>query len=132
MDHRYIDTHNIRNASMAAMYKAVMQLVNSTKKTPAAFLVDALPLNFSTSNHTDIPVHSFIKGEQKSISIAAASIIAKVIRDQMITDIDSLFPGYFLSKHKGYGTVKHRESLQQKNSSIIHRSTFLKNIIAQQ
>ena len=128
INNRFIDTHNIRNASLMAMHKAVMNLFSITKQLPSAVLVDAMPLNLQKSFYKNIPIHSFIKGEQKSASIAAASIIAKVWRDELISQQGTLFPGYALSQHKGYGTLKHRTALHTKTSSIIHRTTFLKNI----
>lgn len=126
---KYIDQHNIRNATLLAMHKACMHLLSTLQQPPSAFLVDAMPLSFQNSVYQNIPVYSFIKGEQKSSSIAAASIIAKVWRDDLITHVDQQFPGYHLSQHKGYGTAKHRMALKEKRDSIIHRTTFLKNIL---
>ena len=70
-----------------------------------------------------------IKGDAKSISIAAASIIAKVTRDRMMCEYDEMYPGYGFAKHKGYGTKQHIEALKELGMSPIHRKTFLKNIL---
>lgn len=68
-----------------------------------------------------------IKGDQKSVSIAAASIIAKVTRDRLMTEYDKVIPGYDFARHKGYGTKKHIEALRELGPSLIHRATFIKN-----
>ena len=70
-----------------------------------------------------------IKGDSKSLSIAAASIIAKVTRDRMMVDTEKKYPMYEFDKHKGYGTKKHRELLLQYGPCTIHRKSFLKKIL---
>lgn len=125
---RAIDQHNIWQTTLHAMQKAALHLMVITPQTPSAFLVDAMPLTLSGSAYAHIPVHHFIKGEQKSSSIAAASIIAKVWRDNLITNMAKLFPGYALETHKGYATKKHTDALKGQNHSLIHRVSFLKNI----
>ena len=94
-----------------------------------AILVDAMPLKLSFSGYEHIAVHHFTKGESKSSSIAAASIIAKVKRDALISRLDPLFPGYQLASHKGYATDTHCVAVRAHGKSIIHRSTFLENIL---
>lgn len=109
-----IDQINIYHASREAMQQAVSAL------QPAAehLLVDAMKL------HCDLPQHAIIHGDALSASIAAASIIAKVERDRMITELDSVFPLYGLRSHKGYSTPKHIAALRQHGPSPLHRQSF--------
>ncbi|MBL8099633.1 MAG: ribonuclease HII [Anaerolineales bacterium] len=72
----------------------------------------------------DIPQTSIVKGDQKSLSIASASILAKTARDDMMREIDSQYPNYHFSNHKGYGTLTHRKVIKQFGHSPIHRKTF--------
>jgi ribonuclease HII len=72
----------------------------------------------------DVPQSAIVKGDQKSLSIAAASVLAKTARDALMCDLDSQYPGYVLGKHKGYGTVVHRTAIQRLGHSPIHRKTF--------
>ncbi len=118
VNHIRIDEINILNASKEAMLIAVDKLV----KVPDLLLIDAVKLN------TDIHQMNIIKGDQKSNSIAAASIIAKVTRDRMMTAYDKEYPGYHFTQHKGYGTQLHYQSIQEIGISPIHRKTFLKNL----
>jgi len=124
---RLVDRHNIWQTTLIAMEKAVINLMAITPVIPVAFLVDAMPLKLANSVYNTIPVYHFPKGEQKSCSIAAASIIAKVWRDELVKRMDNSFPGYALAEHKGYATQKHRVSLRTQNISLIHRISFLKN-----
>jgi len=75
-----------------------------------------------------VPVRAIIKGDALSVSIAAASILAKVTRDRMMDQYDSQYPGYGFIQHKGYGTKAHYEALARLGPTPIHRMTFLKNI----
>ncbi len=72
----------------------------------------------------DLPQTALVKGDQKSLSIAAASVLAKTARDALMRELDSLYPGYGLGKHKGYGTQAHRSALKRLGHSPIHRKTF--------
>ncbi len=81
-------------------------------------LIDAMPLNI------DIPTTSIIKGDAKSISIAAASVIAKVTRDKMMYELDKKYPMYDLKNNKGYGTKKHLEAIEKYGITKYHRVTF--------
>lgn len=123
--HRIIDKHNIWQATLIAMKKAVVNLLAHCPYKPMAILVDAMPLKLCDTNYKDTPVHHFTKGESLSSSIAAASIIAKVHRDQLMGKLDSIIPGYSLAQHKGYATDKHVQALFAHQKSIIHRSSFL-------
>ena len=110
-----IDEKNILQATFKAMRKSIGQL--SLK--PDLLLVDG--------NKADIKHYkqeSIIDGDQKSLSIAAASIIAKVFRDRMMRQYDIIFPQYGFAKHKGYGTKQHMEAITSRKASPIHRKSF--------
>lgn len=78
---------------------------------------------------TDIEQVPIVKGDAKSLSIAAASVIAKVTRDRLMKEYDALMPEYGFAAHKGYGSAAHIEALRQYGPSPIHRASFLKNIL---
>lgn len=115
-----IDEINILNATKEAMQESIEQL----SITPGQLLVDAVRIP-----GVQIPQESIIKGDEKSISIAAASIIAKVTRDRMMCAYDELFPGYGFSKHKGYGTPEHIQALQAMGPCPLHRRSFIKGVM---
>ncbi len=121
--HRLIDTHNIYQATLIAMKRALVQLL-SISQTPSIILVDAMPLRLE---HTDIPVVHFCYGESQSKSIAAASIIAKVTRDALMTRLDTVTPGYAYSNNKGYGTKAHRKGINTEGLTVMHRMSFITN-----
>ncbi|MBT4856208.1 ribonuclease HII [bacterium] len=126
VDHRRIDALNIYAATQWAMKRAVSQLTAQLSKKPDLMVVDAMPLVFSGEEFTNIPVKSFPFAESRSISVAAASIVAKVTRDRIMGIIDKSIPGYNLDHHKGYGTQEHSRAVIEQGSSIIHRQSFLK------
>ena len=109
-----IDRINIYRAAREAMHSAIKQL----KIKPEYLLIDAMPMEI------DIPSQSIIKGDQKSISIAAASIIAKTTRDQYMIEMDKVFPLYNFKQHKGYGTKEHMELIKRHGYTPIHRKTY--------
>lgn len=113
-----IDEINI----LQATYEAMRMAVNSLEVCPNLLLNDAV-----TIPKIDILQVPIIKGDAKSVSIAAASIIAKVTRDRMMVEYDKAIPGYGFAGHKGYGTKKHIEALKELGPSPIHRATFIKN-----
>lgn len=124
----YVDTHGIYQATLMGMKKAYLGLVS---QLPPSYdyglvLVDAMPLQLPPGHPQVI---SLIKGESKSISIAAASIVAKVTRDALMKRIARYIPQYDFHKNKAYGTPVHCAQLIERGPSIIHRSTFIKNII---
>lgn len=125
VNHRIIDKQNIYRATLLAMKKALLHLLQSYPGRPCAIVVDAMPLDLADTHFHDIPVYHFPKGETKSSSIAAASIVAKVTRDAMMESYDLVIPGYALTSNKGYGTAVHKVALQSHDSSIIHRKSFL-------
>jgi ribonuclease HII len=110
-----IDTLGIVPATRLAMQRAI----ESLGKSPGALLIDALKLPALA-----IPQTAIIRGDQLSLSIACASILAKVTRDQMMVELDTQLPGYGLAKHKGYGTAAHRQALEQLGASREHRTSF--------
>jgi len=109
-----IDQINIYRASREAMLSAIHQL----KIKPEFLLVDAMPMEI------DIPMRSIIKGDAQSVSIAAASIIAKTTRDAYMVEMDKLFPEYNFKQHKGYGTKEHIEAITKFGITPIHRRTY--------
>ena len=127
--HRAIDQYNIWHATLIAMKKALMHVMQKSPDRPSTIVTDAMPLNLSDTHFHDIPVHYFIKGESRSNSIAAASIVAKVTRDAMMEAYNQAIPGYGLDENKGYGTPKHKKSIKEKQYSFIHRTTFLKQFL---
>lgn len=115
-----IDEYNILNATYMAMKKAL----NCLKNTPDYLLIDA-----ATIPGIDIAQKPIVKGDSKSISIAAASILAKVTRDNLMYQYDDIYPEYGFKGHKGYGTKEHYEAIEGNGITPIHRKSFLKNIL---
>lgn len=109
-----IDEHNILGATKLAMKQAALNL----SQEPDLLLVDAVRLD------TAIPQEMIIKGDMKSNSIAAASIIAKVTRDNMMIEYDQLYPGYGFANNAGYGTKEHLDGLELHGPTPIHRKSF--------
>ena len=117
--HDRIDEINILQATYEAMRMAIANL----KVKPGVLLNDAV-----TIPGVDIPQVPIIKGDAKSISIGAASIMAKVYRDRMMIEYDKMYPGYGFASNKGYGSKEHMEALQKIGPSPIHRQSFIKGI----
>ncbi|XCY83368.1 ribonuclease HII [Streptococcus agalactiae] len=113
-DSQCIDDINIYEATKHAMIDAVSHL----SVVPEHLLIDAMVLDLP------IPQTKIIKGDANSLSIAAASIVAKVTRDKIMSDYDSKYPGYAFSKNAGYGTKEHLEGLQKYGITPIHRKSF--------
>ena len=114
-----IDVINILEATKKAMRACVAGLALK----PDVLLIDAVNLT-----GTGIPVKPIIKGDAKSNSIAAASILAKVTRDRIMEEYDKEFPGYGFAQHKGYGTAAHYAAIHELGISPIHRMSFLKKM----
>ena len=110
-----VDHLGLRQAQQAAFLRAVSNL----PETPDAILLDG-PFTL----RLPMKVVNNIRGDQKSLSIAAASIVAKVLRDQMMEALSQIFPGYGFESHKGYGTHAHRRALQALGPSPLHRMSF--------
>jgi ribonuclease HII len=111
-----IDRINILRATHEAMRQAVLQLVAA----PEHVLIDGLPVH-----GFPLPQTALVGGDALSLSIAAASVIAKVTRDRHMVEMDGLHPGYDFAQHKGYGTPQHLAALKQHGPCPIHRRTFL-------
>lgn len=114
VDSKRIDEVNIYEATKEAMLMAI----DNMKIKPEYLLIDAMKLN------TNIPYEAIIKGDAKSESIAAASIIAKVTRDRMLIEIDKEYPMYNFKKNKGYGTKEHIEAINKYGVLDSHRRSF--------
>lgn len=116
-----IEEHNILNATYLAMNRAIEGL-----KVPADFaLIDGnrVPTGIK------IPCQTVVKGDSKSMSVAAASILAKVTRDRLMLEIDEEYPQYNFKKHKGYGTKEHTDLILKHGVSPVHRPSFLKKLL---
>lgn len=110
-----IDEHGIVRATQLAMSQAVEKL----PFTPDFLLIDAMALP-----EVPLPQKSIVRGDQLSLSIACASIVAKVSRDRYMVELDSIYPGYGLARHKGYGTSQHLSNLEELGPCPIHRQSF--------
>lgn len=110
-----IDSINIYEATKKAMY----EVIDSLKIRPEGVLVDAMPLS-----NLSIPNMSLIKGDSMSASIAAASIVAKVVRDRYMLEMDAEYPKYAFKSHKGYGTKEHMQAIFKYGITKEHRRTF--------
>ena len=117
-----IDEINILQATYEAMRAAIKQM--SETKSPDILLVDAVHIPEVQTKQVGI-----IKGDAKSVSIAAASILAKVTRDRFMIQMDEMYPMYGFASHKGYGSKAHIEAIKKYGPSPIHRETFIKNFI---
>lgn len=116
-----IEKHNILNASMLAMNRAVEKL----RIRPELVLADGNIVRGFKARA--VPV---IKGDSLCHSIAAASILAKVVRDRLLDELELLYPGYGLGKHKGYATKAHRQALLELGISPLHRPSFLTKLLS--
>lgn len=113
VDATVIDQVNIYEATKLAMSEAVRQL-----GVVDALLIDAMRLD------VDLPQKSLIKGDELSVSIAAASVVAKVVRDEMMTEFAATYPGYGFEQNAGYGTAHHLKALSEHGITAIHRKSF--------
>ena len=115
-----IEEHNILNATYLAMNRAIEQLENKAdfalidgNRVPAGITIDC---------------QTVVKGDAKSMSVAAASILAKVTRDRLLLEYDEKFPQYNFAKHKGYGTAEHMDAIRKFGPCEVHRPSFLKKL----
>ena len=115
VDNIEIEKYNIYNAARIAMQRAVEKL----KVKPDFLLIDAMPFE-----NYPIPNFSMVKGDEKSVSIAAASVIAKVYRDNLMKEYAKKYPHYDFENNAGYGTKKHLEGLKEHGVTSIHRRDF--------
>ena len=128
VDNKVIDDINILQATKKAMTMAVDELnrmleANGSRQTDY-ILFDAMKID-----DIKIPQESVIKGDAKVLAIAAASIIAKVTRDRIMSEYAAEYPGYSFEKNKGYGTKQHYEGIKKQGICPIHRKTFLKKVL---
>lgn len=128
VDHKRIDEINILEATKEAMIQAIENASAMLREKQGAeiqhVLFDAMQIPA-----VELPQTSVIKGDAKSLSIAAASVMAKVTRDRMMVDLAEVYPDYAFEKNKGYGTKAHYEGLEKVGPCEIHRMTFLKNFL---
>ena len=111
-----VDLHGLTAATCAAMQRAVAML----NPQPEALLIDVVNL----AGYVPLPQQAFVRGELRSLSIAAASIIAKVNRDRWMQGLDERYPGYEFARHKGYGTAAHSAALSRLGVSDAHRQSY--------
>lgn len=121
LDEEKIDELNILNATKQCMKEAILEL--DQKIGLDIVLIDAVKLDVSVEQE------AIIKGDAKSYSIACASILAKVTRDRLMVEYDSIYPGYDFASNKGYGSQKHIAALKNQGPCKIHRKTFIKNFV---
>lgn len=119
-----IDEINILQATYEAMRLAIVEVEKKLGQKPDVLLNDAV-----TIPQVDILQVPIIKGDAKSISIAAASVVAKVTRDRLMAEYEAVLPGYDFASNKGYGTKAHIEGLKKLGPTPIHRATFIKNFV---
>ncbi len=111
-----IDMLNILRATHLAMRRAVLDLADPP---PGHVLVDGLPVK-----GLPCPSTAIVKGDARSLLVAAASVVAKVARDHLMAELDAQYPGYGFAEHKGYGTARHLEALRRLGVSPVHRRSF--------
>ena len=118
-----INELNILEADLLAMRRAIDGL-----RTPSGepYKADFALIDGNIDRDFQIPARAVVKGDSLSMSIAAASILAKVTRDRMCEDMDKAYPQYGIAKHKGYGTKEHMEALREHGPSPIHRTKFIR------
>lgn len=120
-----IDEINILQATYEAMRAAIEEVEKKLGTKPEVLLNDAV-----TIPEVSIRQMPIVKGDAKSVSIAAASIVAKVTRDRMMVEYDKVLPGYDLASNKGYGTKAHIAALKELGPTLIHRASFIKNFVS--
>ncbi len=112
---REIDERGLIAATRAAMHRALRSL---------GFSLDFVLLDHLLLPEEDLPQTALVRGDALCLSIAAASVIAKVTRDRQMVDLEAEYPGYGLASHKGYGTAAHRNALQRLGPAPIHRRSY--------
>jgi ribonuclease HII len=120
VDVETIDRINIRRASLLAMRMAVEQLTVAPDYLPPDFLL----IDGCDTIDWPCPQQAVVGGDRRSVSIAAASVLAKVHRDQLLVELDAVYPGYGLARHKGYCVAEHLEALRRLGPTPLHRKSF--------
>ena len=124
VNHKKIDQINILQATILAMQKAIAKLTKQL--TPKELKRTFVIIDGNMRLKLDLPYQSIVRGDGKSLSIASASILAKVRRDQIMVGYHKIYPQYEFIKHKGYPTQLHRDILKKRGPIAIHRKSFLK------
>lgn len=127
-DNNRIDEINILEATKEAMAEAVCKADEMLRQKTGSG-IDHLLIDALTLKTVEIPQTGLVKGDAKSLSIAAASIMAKVTRDRMMVEFAEKYPHYAFESNKGYGTKAHYQGIAEYGITPIHRKTFLKNLI---
>ena len=122
VEHDEIDRINILQASLRAMERSLAQALQGAPASDARTTLVAVDGRIPI--RTTLPQRAFVKGDQRSHGIAAASVLAKVTRDRRMVALDATYPGYGFAQHKGYPTAAHRDALRRLGPSPIHRRTF--------
>jgi len=117
-----IDEINI----LQATYEAMREAINELEKTPDVLLVDAVHIP-----DINIKQVGIVKGDAKSVNIAASSILAKVTRDRLMAEYDKIYPEYGFASNKGYGTATHIAALKEIGPCAIHRKSFIGNFVSE-
>ncbi len=123
VDEQTIDRINIRNATMRAMEQALSMLNH---------MVEIVLIDGNMKINTDLPQETIVDGDKIHLSIASASIVAKVYRDSIMERYAKIYPWYGFDKNKGYGTKQHLDALKKYGPSPIHRRSFLKKLFSGQ
>lgn len=130
VDEKKIDEINILESTKLAMKSAIYSIKEKvSKKFNGDKSIDYLLIDAVKLEDIDIPQMNIVKGDARSISIAAASILAKVTRDRLMIRYNEQYPGYSFNSNKGYGTKQHYEGISKLGITPIHRKSFLKNIL---
>ncbi|MEG2414103.1 MAG: ribonuclease HII [Clostridia bacterium] len=122
MNEKIIDEINILNATKLAMKNAI----NGMETQPQITLIDAVNIDCNS------PIEAIVKGDAKSYSIACASIVAKVWRDNQMKEYDKIYPQYGFASNKGYGSAQHIQALKECGKCPIHRNSFIRNFVNEQ
>jgi ribonuclease HII len=129
--HEEIDSLNILRATLLAMQRALSGLPASAEAPSASWSIALIDGNVPIPGMTACRQRTVVRGDGKSASIAAASIIAKVTRDRLMVDYHDAYPGYEFALHKGYATALHREKIRHLGLCGIHRKTFCEALVSE-
>lgn len=121
-----IACHNILGATKLAMARAIQQVLMPAPTPPPVILIDGRPLAGFPFQH-----QAQVKGDSRSLTVALASVVAKVTRDRYMVSLGTRFPAYGYDRHAGYGTATHRAAISKHGPSVHHRTLFLRNIAIQ-
>jgi ribonuclease HII len=132
VDQRQIDKKNIYQATKIAMQKAVQHVFEGLSLKVKYLVIDAVSLKLKTEIYSPrLEVYSFVKGESLSSSIAAASIVAKQVRDENMKKVGAIFPAFSIQSNKGYGSKQHLTGIKDFGLSVLHRKSFTTHLLAE-